>query len=476
MKLGYNYRVIQKIFSRFVLPYWQWWLLGFAELCFLFLKVSIVTFRFGDGTAYWYMADVIRHGVVPYRDFFLADPPIFIFFLVPIVALLRNSLVWVQLVPAVLEMLTAVGLFLYLKKEKQSFFWLAPWVYLFSFTILATSDYGTGLQLASCLVMGSFLLWQRKRYWWVGVLLALACLTKMYMAPVVIGIVFVLWRNKNWQALKAVMISGVLTSGVILLPLFWLSKGTIWNDVIVHQFNRPAGVSKLGVFEYFLFREWFLLILAGIGLWWKRAHVLVPIVIAELLFFLFFKDVYYAYLGALNVYITIFSLAFFDLLKAKNFGSLRQTITQMMLMLLGFFLVFSFGYYVKVIEPEGKFPEASLIAQKIQALPEPYQLYGVHEAAPLLALLSHRTVFENIIDSNTQTFASGAQDKAKVTEQALAQGVYVINRGGQLRSGEVVEQAVTFFEQKSFDERCHLILQEHITTADLDWLLISSCN
>ena len=55
---------------------------------FLIFKFSNLTLRFGDTNAYLYMADSLWKGIMPYRDYFLADPP----FLVIVLAVMQPIL------------------------------------------------------------------------------------------------------------------------------------------------------------------------------------------------------------------------------------------------------------------------------------------------------------------------------------------------------------------------------------------------
>jgi hypothetical protein len=68
------------------------------------------------------------------------------------------------------------------------------------------------------------------------------------------------------------------------------------------------------------------------------------------------------------------------------------------------------------------------MANFLRTLPTDYPLYGSHEVAPLLALLSDRRLFGNYIDTNPQVFASGRYDRERISREAVAEGVILAAR------------------------------------------------
>ena len=79
---------------------------------FLSWKLTHLVFRFGDGNAYIYMADALWRGMLPYRDFFLADPPVFVLLLAALKPVFGGHLILYQAIPVVLEAGAALLLFL----------------------------------------------------------------------------------------------------------------------------------------------------------------------------------------------------------------------------------------------------------------------------------------------------------------------------------------------------------------------------
>ena len=129
---------------------------------FLFYKFSHLVLHFGDGNAYVYMADAILKGNVPYRDFFLADPPFMVYLLAFFKLFFGGKLILFQVLPVIFEAITSGIIFLILKKWNNSLAFLAPLFYLFSFSTISTSDYLTGVQLVVMLSVLAIYFWENK--------------------------------------------------------------------------------------------------------------------------------------------------------------------------------------------------------------------------------------------------------------------------------------------------------------------------
>lgn len=462
---------MQLLFPKKYLPFL---VLLCCEAIFLSYKLFGLTFRFGDTTAYWYMARSILEGALPYKDFFLADPPFYVLFLTPLFFLFQSHLIVLQLLPALLEMLSAAGMFWYLKRENIQLYWLAPIVYLFSFTILATADYGTGLQFATALFVCSLLAFQRKKWCWVGILLAGACLTKLYMVPIGFGVVGYLFWQKKYLEFWRVIVGGLAMAAILVVPFAVITDGEFFNDVVFHHFSRPNGINKIGLMLFYLQNDGLLLLLASIGMYWNRKHLLVLPFVLMLFFLLFFQDVYYAYLGVLQPCITFFTVWLLAQLWDRSHNYSR--IAQMIGVVLGFWLIYTNTMYWKTAYPMGIFTTITSWQEKAQSFDTTYPFYGSHEVAPLIALLSDRRIFENYIDTNTQTFASSAHDLETVSQEAVKQGVYLFTRVQTTgRSPEFFYNYSRYFSQELFEKHCTLLGQDSPPLGSNDGVAVFFC-
>ena len=406
---------------------WQTVLITLAVLLFVIIKFSMLTYRFGDGNAYFYMAKHLWSGLWPYRDYFLADPPGQVLLLAPLSGIIGHHYLILQALPVIFEAVSAVLIYLILKRNDVKLAYLAPVVYLTSFTVLSTSDYATGAQLTMMLVLLGVYWGMTERPKLSGIVWALAILVKLYAIPLALGYLVYLIYEKKFAEIKQIIVSGLITGAVVLAPGLLMAPKAMIRDVIVHQFHRTSGTVKSDIFGFFIVKEWLWLILALFGSIVTRQRWPLFITILMLGFLLIFKDVYYLYLLTLWPWIVMLIIMLADWmwqeLEDKNIFVYWATLA----VGLGFVIYSATGYFGGYANV-GRFTNAQEIADTVKSLPEQKPVYGSHEVAPLVALLSDKEIFGNYIDTNTQTFASGAQDMTVISTKAAQEGVFLMSR------------------------------------------------
>jgi hypothetical protein len=263
----------------------------------IWLKLDGLTWHFGDGNAYFYMAQQVLRGHLPYRDFLLADPPLLIFLLAAVKLIIGQQIILFQWVPVLLEIVASGVLYLITKPKLPKLAKFIPAIYLFSFLILSTSDYLTGLHFINLFISLAYLF--RKKPVVSGILWALATLIKLYVIPGFLGWMLWLIFSKKLNAAKKTAIAYAATGALFMLPFLMMAPQAVINQIIIHQFNRPKGINKLSIFSFFLQHDFILISLASFS-WWltKNKKYLLPF-LSWLLFYLIFKDLYYLYLGVL---------------------------------------------------------------------------------------------------------------------------------------------------------------------------------
>ncbi len=394
---------------------------------FLIYKLEFLTFRFGDGNAYLYMAEGLLQGQLPYRDFFLADPPFLVLFLAPFKLIFGQKLILFQVLPIFLESLTAIAIYFILKKWRQPLAFFGPVFYLFSFTVLATSDYLTGIQLTVLLMTLGLLFWEYDFPLLSGLGFSLAILTKMYALPAFAGFLLYLLITKTPVKKFFRILAGALIAGIVILgPFLVLSFGKVYGYMFSHQLHRPPGLDKWYIWQFFLKKEWLLVLFGILGVMILKKKILILPLIFTAAFFLIFPDLYYLYLESFFAYLVLGAVIFLSAVwDYKYFGK------QIALGVLAVYLLFasvSFWVYKNEFYTIGRFTNAPEVAEAVKKLPDKMELYGSHEVAPLIALMSGRNLFNNYIDTNTQAFASGGQDLGEASASAVRHGVYLLGR------------------------------------------------
>ena len=441
-----------KIFSYTLEPKHQKISIFLTILFFLAWKFTSLTFRFGDSNAYFYMADQFSKGILPYRDYFLADPPVMIMFLGSLKLFIGKNIILLQAVPFLLEVASAGLLYLILKKEKNPLAFLAPLFYLFSFSVLATSDFLTGVQLVNLFSLSAFYFYQKTRLKTSGFFWGLAILTKLYALFLLLGFLFFLLSQKKFRAIFSLCLGAVFAALLFLFPFLILAPQETFDYLILHHFNRPGGGNRSAVFFFFFQKEWLLLLLAIAGLVHSKKWSLGLPLATFFVFLLFFQDLYYTYFAALLPFSILLAIIFLaSIFESPRFSKFFSALVFLYLL----FLLLGTGSYQENHLPFGQFSNAQEIANYLSTQ-EKRPLYGSHEVAPLIALLSRNNLLENYIDTNPQTFGSGANNKEGISQQVLEKNAYLIARIArrpEYGPGDIGTEG--YFSENLFRTNCH---------------------
>lgn len=393
---------------------------------FLSFKLSTLAVRFGDGNVYIYAAHLLTLGAIPYRDFFVVVPPVLLYFLTPFSLIFRSNLIMYYLIPFIFESISAIFIYLILKKLKAPLAPVSALLYLFCFTIISTTDYLTGVFLVNFLSTAALLSLLNNRYVLSGVIFGLAIMTKFYALPIFAGVVLYLLINRSYKHLIRFCLATFFTCLAIITPFIILAPHQTITDLIIHQLHRPSGLNKFDVLTFFASKEIILLILP-IGIFFIRQSqkwlFVLPLTFLAV-FFLIFGDLYYLYLASLLPFLVIISSLCLSYLAGVT--QLRQTFMIFCLIVLSL-MIYQVSDYYSSTALLGRFDNPSEVADYINTLPQ-LPLYGNHDITPALALITHRPILYNIIDTNPQTFRSGANNIDTLSAQAVQQGTYLIAR------------------------------------------------
>mgnify|MGYP001566575500 CR=1 FL=1 len=427
------------------------WIVVLVVASFVVWKLSTLQFRFGDENVYFYMSDAVLRGLVPYKDFFYADPPFFIYLMAGFKAFFGSHIILFKILPILFDSASAVLIYLLLRKNNV-FAVLAPALYLFSFTVISTSDYVTGAEIMIFLMLMALLFDQNKKHYWSGVFWALACLCKLYAGPALLGFLFYKLISKEFLPIRNIILGGLGASILILLPFFILAPHQALNDLIIHHLHRPLGIDKLRIFGVFFSFEWLMVISAIAGIFIAKNKIWAYPLLFSVIFFLLYRDLYYMYLHLLMPFIAILAVEFLEFLNKK-----KEEFSWSLIAFFIFVASYSIYGYVNIYAPQGIFREPQEIAEALKNAPENLPAYGSIEMAPLVALMSGKKIFDNVMDTSVQNFASGGQNLSLISEKAAKSGVYLVTRVANYPEQNIKDTGFEgYFDKKVFDSSCAL--------------------
>lgn len=157
---------------------------------------------------------------------------------------------------------TAFFIFLCAQKVSKNPYHIAATVilYLFSFTIMATSDHQTGVFSASLFAVIGYYFALQKKPILSGVFFDYPFSQKAYFIPIPLAFILALFFENKKELYKTLF--GFLTTTTVIFAFFFLlSGGAIISDIFLYSLIREQGLSKFGIFRFFIFKEIILSIL-----------------------------------------------------------------------------------------------------------------------------------------------------------------------------------------------------------------------
>ncbi len=396
-------------------------------LIFAIIKISQIGFKFSDENIYFYMGKLMLQGQLPYRDFFFASPPLQIIIITSFLGLIGSKVLLLKLLPIFATITSSIFVFKIAKKATSSSYGLiASILYLFSFVVLTTTDHSTGVHLTTMFFIISLYLTSRQRFFLAGIFSAFSLLTRLYSAFAIIGIMLYLLIKNRKGLFK--FISGLALTFIpanILLLIFF-GKNYI-NSVFLYHFLKSQGISKLKIFSFFIRWDFIPVILSILAIPLKnKRKIALPLVAGTTisLFYLFYTDIYYLYLGLL-----VPTLAIIGSWTLYSFSKKipRRIFVPILIIFLGFVMINNTIFYLKDHAPTAKIDFIQDLTEYIEKNSKPNEtIYGSFEITPLVALLSEREITGNYVDTNEKTFLTGMYDINQRTNEINQSTKFVI--------------------------------------------------
>lgn len=428
----------------------------FAALVFFIIKLSSFGVHLSDTNVYFYTAYQMLQGKTLYKDIFFTDFPLFPY-ISSLYFFIVNGNIQAFYLTSVIETIIGSFLIFYFSFSKTKSYLIATLsqiIYLFSFIILSTTDHQTGVFIGSVFLIASFIFFDKKRFVWAGIFIALALLIKAYFLAILVSyILFLLFKKKYKDALTFIL-AGVLTGFVVLLPSLLFSFQGLFHDVFLYSLTRGQGVAKMGVGQFFIMHDPLLFIILLWNLFNFRKNLLLSFIsLFSMLFFFIYQDIYYLYL---NFFIPILVLSFPDIYSSV------QTKLHMQKMVLPTLIIIlcllNLGFYFSGYNTLGRVTNLDAMVNAIKNN-HPQTLYGVSDITPALAYLSHTPLVDNTIDTNANIFRKGVFDKEKLTRDALAKKTIIVTEGAYYPSFGVQEFILDTdsVDKKMILEKCNLL-------------------
>jgi len=426
-------------------------------LLFILIKYGSPQIRISDTNIYFYTARSLFDGNILYKDIFFTNLPLF-----PYVSLIYGVITNWNLqafyATPIFE-ISIVSFFIFIISQKMSkhltYSIIAVVLYLFSFTTLATSDHQTGVFSASLFAVIGYYFALQKKSILSGVFFGLAVLTKAYFIPIPLAFILALFFENKKELYKTLF--GFLTTTTVIFAFFFLlSGGTIISDIFLYSLIREQGLSKFGIFRFFIFKEIILSILFFINF----SRILKKdffgfFSFVSVLFLLFYRDIYFLYLNFLIPFLALSSIYWLEKFSHKKDLQIAFLAGALILSTL------SINSYLTSYKDLQTIPQIKDITQTIKNL-HPSSLYGINSITPALSYLTGIPLFDGIIDTNGNRFRSKNLDASILTKKAITNGALLVTKSAIYPQYQINE----IFMSEIFDtpqlNNCELILSEPV--------------
>ena len=422
---------------------------------FLFIKLINFDFRVTDANIYFYTGKELLEGKLLYRDIFFTNFP-----LIPYVASIyfwisQGNVLFYYLTSSFEVCLTTVLISIIVLKQSKSYLLALciPLLYLFSFMILATSQFQTGVFLTCLFIVISYWFFKKENYFLTGVFTALCLLAKAYALPVLLSY-FVYLLIKKRKALLPFITGGALTAGIVLSPTLLFAYKDFLNDVFSYSLTRSQGVDKLSILWVLLLHDFIFIIILFTNMVIIRKNLLFGLFsLFGLLFFILYQDVYYLYLNILLPFLCLSLVVLIPYLQKKlTFHSFM--IPTIVIILTSYNL---YSYFSQNFHQLQRLPQTMEIVQQINAS-NPSSLYGINAATPLFAYLTNKLLLNNIVDTNDNLYIKGVLNATLLTKDSIKNHGMIITTGAYYPEAKIKEDILTeVVDRKLMDKHCKLV-------------------
>lgn len=452
---------------------------------FLILKLANIAPKLSDEGFYFYTAKLVSEGQIPYQDFFFQHLPGQILLLAGIIKAFGYNLYLLKTIPILASLGTAIVLYFLTLKSPT-----IPILFLFSLSVLATTDHSTGVHEAVFFLVLTWFLLDRQKFFFAGIVLFLGLTYRIYILPAALGITLYYFlanlKIGNWKLVisgacrfaignSATLIAGLIPYVALNLTL-WNSFGEKFLTPVWHyHFLKSEGIDKGKIFSFFLANEWMLLGLALIGLFIFIANnfqipnskLVVAAVfglLAQAIFLLVFADIYYFYLVILIPFLSV--LAAYALEYAVSsmqhvVSNTQHAVRNKPILHTTLFILLIFAA-INVYNYQTNHASVSVVTNldrirgDVKGLTrEDSTVWGSFVVTPLIALESDRKITENQVDTNAKRNYAGFLSTDEATRLATESSLF-IQTATLDTSGKIVALDPDYVKQYVIQDSCEL--------------------
>lgn len=454
---------------------------------YLLLQFGQNSVRLSDTNIYAVMASRILDGGVLYRDMFLTNLPLFPY-ISSIYQLLTGGNLALFYATALFEVVGIALLIFVTARKTGAGDWLSllsTGVYLFSVTVLATSNHQTGIFFAVLNLMAAYYCHISGRPILKGIFLGLAFMTKAYTLPIVVSLLLAdltrvpllaPWSKRSLETLRKKLTRELFQT---FLPFIAICIAVMistliyaWEPFITQTFgyslSRPAGIEKTNILLFMLRYDWLLCLLwiySIVRL--NRYRLMGSMSILFLLFFLSYQDTYLFYLNmilpflALQVPRVVHDIA--------QWGSQSKEIKKWseggVILLAVASMVLAIPAYLQNFAQTGILKDTQRLVTVLKN-EQPTALYGSADIAPALSYLSGIPLLNGVLDTNSNLYVRGIYSATEMTTQALEEKTLLISQGISLPLYGIEETITSdIFDVEQVKKQC-TVIYEHPVQAE----------
>ncbi|MCH8748794.1 glycosyltransferase family 39 protein, partial [Patescibacteria group bacterium] len=314
--------------SQFLHIHREWYLLLGVIALWLVFRLWYLAPRFSDAHHVVYAGYLLTQGLTLYQDIFYTSPPLLPYLYAGMGRVFGFGWLPFNVFGILLTAVDALVLYaLAAKWWSRKVGLLAATMFLFSFVVLATTDFLSDIHVTLTLILLGMLAYSREQHALSGVLFGLAALSKIYTVVAYGPLVLAYLVARRWRRLLSNVVAMAAVFGVTVGWLAVRHGGTFLALVFgdhLGKFGTLEGLSKSAIGSYFIKHDpWLILgavvVLLMMALILKTVrfkeglklpeihHLLLPLFLSAgfLSFFFIFPDGYYFYLKILAAWLAL---------------------------------------------------------------------------------------------------------------------------------------------------------------------------